>query len=85
MLHKTVATGEAIANLLDALEPVLDGQPKQNVVVACLSIVILLQRPDIDADELKTAVFETSKWMSLYLTSIGGIDLTSDVPKEKLN
>ena len=80
---RTVAAGEQISQLLDAMEPVLDGHPKHNVLVACLSIAVLLQRPDLDADELKTAVFETSQWLAMYLSQVG-VDL-SPLPKEKLN
>lgn len=62
-------SGDEIFNLLVALDPILAPLPKQNVVIACLSIALLRQEPDLTIKELEAGVRGASEWLCVFLST----------------
>ena len=41
--------------------------PSSHVLIACLSLSFIILEPDINLEQLKKAVSDTSRWMANYL------------------
>lgn len=46
----------------------VDGHQNDSIIAACLGIVIMLQKPDIDSDDLAECVFDVSQYISMVLS-----------------
>lgn len=70
MITDAVATSETINGIVLQLEPLLMQFPREHVIIACLSIAIAAQKPDVTEDELIGAVEGASRWICLYLADV---------------
>lgn len=61
------ASGEEIHEIHKAMEPVLINVSTANVVIACLSLVLQIQKPDITPEQLVNGVRETSQFICILL------------------
>lgn len=75
------ASGPEIQRIVEGMEPFLMQFSRDQVLIACLSIAILIQDPDIAVENLQAGVKGASEWMCLYLSSLG----EGTIPKEMLN
>lgn len=64
----TRTSGKDIAELVDAIENVVNGHPSSHVAVSCMIVAILSQKQDITKEVLQEAVKGVSDWLSMYLT-----------------
>lgn len=80
------ATGEEIDAVISKIEPHLDGVPRVHVLIACISLALLVQYPDLTPDELQQGVRGVSQYICMFLDGLemGGITVT-DLPKEQIN
>jgi hypothetical protein len=82
--HATASVDE-IFNIISALEPVLMEATtnRGHAIIACLSIAVSLQNPNVTPEQLHDAVDGASKWICLFLSEqeLEG----AGIPKEKLN
>lgn len=69
-LVQSQATGSDVYKLIDELAPVLDGKSRALIILACLSISLIVQDPDIEPQNLQNGVHETSQFIALYLSNL---------------
>jgi hypothetical protein len=70
MIMDATASGETINNIVTQMEPLLVNFPREQVIIACLSVAVAAQKPDVTEDELVGAVEGASRWICLYLADI---------------
>lgn len=80
-ISQTRATGAEIGRIVDEIVPILGKEDPIHVLMACLSIAIVVQDPDISPEHLADGVKGTSEHIALWLSSI----YDAQVPKEQLN
>lgn len=68
---KSSATGESIGKIVHKLEDVLDGEQRHECIIACLSLVIIMQNPMITPEQLQKLVESTSEFICLNLEGTG--------------
>jgi hypothetical protein len=68
------ASGKEVANLIENIKEVIEGEPVVNVHVACLVLALIAQKPDMTPEELQSVVKECSAWIvtRLYDSSVTG-------------
>lgn len=54
-------SGKVVADLVEKIEDVLEGEPTVNVYAACLVLAILSQKPDVTTTRLQETVKLTSE------------------------
>ena len=67
IISEATASGEEIHNLVQAIEPVLIGSSKGAGVIACLSIALSLQNPDLSPEDRVEGVQKVSEYICLWL------------------
>ena len=84
MFVETAASGAEISTIIERLEPAFEGLPKGHVIIACLTIVATIMKPDIEPDDLVNVVKEMSRTACEFLDDgLGGPPL--DIPREMMN
>ena len=63
-------TGKEIQDIVEAMEPVLEGKLSANVLMACLALAIIIQCPNLTPEQLSTGVRGASEWIALYASSL---------------
>lgn len=81
-LQTEYAQGSEVFKLVQAIKEVLDGQPSHMILLSCLSLVVVMQQPEISADHLQKALLAISQHIALYLTSL---EDGESLPKEMVN
>lgn len=81
LMQEASASSQTIFEIVSKIESVLLGEKRSDVVIACLSIALTLQEPDITAQQLHDGVSGASKWMCLFLSG----DDPNQLPKALLN
>jgi hypothetical protein len=76
------ATGADVQMIVEQIEPILMGFPRHHVLIACITLAMLMQHPDISPTQLQEGVKGVSQWMALFLSTTGDDGVT---PKELLN
>lgn len=56
-----------ISSVVEKIDAAVDGEPVTHVLAACITMSIILQKPDISGDELEKAVFEVSQFIVMLL------------------
>mgnify|MGYP001617278125 FL=1 len=69
----TVDVSDVQRIIFDKLEPALSGEKHATKVLAMLTFVILLEKPEIDVDELQDIIMGTSEYLALSLSSDDGV------------
>lgn len=72
VITETRVTGKEVADVLQAMSPVLEKFNENVAGIACLSMFILLQKPDIKIEDLVTLVKGTSDYVATCLTEGNG-------------
>lgn len=83
MIERVHASGEDISVIVNNdLDPLLKRYAKTDLMIACLSFIIILQQPDIPNTALRDGVQGASKWIADFLVTV---DPSAEIPKEKMN
>lgn len=61
------ASGKDIAELVDRIEDVIEGQPNIHVSIACIVVATLAQNPEIAPEKLQEVVKSISELMAASL------------------
>lgn len=69
------ATGAQLERIVMMMETTLKNENKNHVMMACLSLVLILQVPDISGQQLIDGVRDVSEWVALYASTIGSPDV----------
>lgn len=67
MITYTEGTAKQIYNIIEMMEGSLIGQNRQHVMMACLSLAIAIQNPDISLPRLISGVKSTSEHITLLV------------------
>ena len=59
--------GETIDRIVTSLQQTLYGVNRTHGIMAAICLSVIMMKPDVDADTLKTAVKEVSRFMCLLL------------------
>lgn len=70
-LMTTTVTGEEIAEVTEKIETAIMGTQRGHAIVALLSMVIILMKPDITMDEMAAQVEAISRYICLSLDDTG--------------
>lgn len=57
--------GEKVTELLNKIDKAIGEEPDGNIVLACLTMAIIIQHPDMEEDELIQAVLDTSGYVCM--------------------
>ena len=72
-------TGQASASLddfehiIEKIEPILVGEQKTHALMALLTIIFLVQYPQISEDDLATGIEGTSEYVANFLEGLVGL------------
>ena len=78
--HELQATGAEINAVAEQIMPILDGQPEHVAVAALLTLVAIIQCPEIDQDDLAKAVTGMSQWFCFNLADNPKYTNVTDTP-----
>ena len=68
-MSESFATGSEIFEVIQKLEPALDGVPRAHVVIAALSIALTVMHPNLSPEEIQAGVREVSQFICLWLST----------------
>ena len=74
-IQQLSATGEQVGAIIDKIEGAITGEPKHHVLMACLTLALVMQYPNISAEELQEGVKRTSQFIAFYLEGINGAQI----------
>ena len=82
IITETHADGEVIDRIVANLQQTLHGVNRTHAIMSAICLSIILMKPTVDADELKNAVREVSRFICLLVD-----DAVSDTinPKQDVN
>lgn len=66
----TRATGAEIGRIVDEVTPILGKEDPIHVLMACLSLAIVVQDPEITPEDLARGVKETSEFIACFLSCL---------------
>jgi hypothetical protein len=78
------ATGHEVTRIInEKLAPSLEGENQSSAVIAMLTMIMLIMKPVISAEDIQQGVLGVSQWMCLFLSSLDDGD--EDGEKRKAN
>lgn len=78
--------GAAVAEIIEAMEPLLLDFPRTHVIIACLTLAVLGQNTDISPEELHDIVKGASQYICTALDMLDyKLTPTEDIPKNQVN
>lgn len=77
-LYMESVPGSEVEEVVGKIEEAVKGESIHTILMACLSIVIFLQHPDISNEKLRDGVKGASEWIAMF---ISGVDEEID-PKQ---
>lgn len=69
LITNVKASGEEIYQLVNTIEMALEGASKAAAVIACISIALGIQYPEISAEDRVEGVHDISKYICLWIDS----------------
>ena len=70
-LISATATGDQVAEIVDKIDDAVSGYPYSHVIMGCLALVIVTQKPDITPEALEKAIFDVSQYVVMLLGDQG--------------
>lgn len=64
---ESTATGQEIADIVAGVQEALLGVPRGHAIIACLSMALILQNPDISPEQLQSGIKDVSRYVCLLL------------------
>ena len=61
------ATGDQIAEIVDKIDMAVEGYPSSHVLMACIALTVVMQKPDITPDALERAIYDVSQYVVMLL------------------
>lgn len=74
MVTETFASGEEVGMVVRDLEAALEGKNGGHAIIAMLSLVVVMQKPDIQPEDLAVVVRDTSRFICMSLEGTGSIE-----------
>lgn len=86
-ITRTEATSEEVGQLVGRIEDACVGAPVGVAIIALLSLVILIQKPDISPEGIQTVLRDISNYICLALdgSPTEEVEATGDVPPRLMN
>lgn len=72
LVNEAFATGEQIMPVVAKLEEALADTSRTEALIALLSVVLLIQHPDITADQMYEGVKQVSRFTCMWLAGTEG-------------
>jgi len=69
LIHEVKSSGEEIYQVVNAIEMALEGATKASAVIACISIALGLQFPEISPEDRVEGVHDISRYICLWIDS----------------
>jgi hypothetical protein len=69
IITEATASSQEIFDVIEKIEPAIDGIRESHVVMALLTMVLAIQKPDLSAEELGNGVKEVSRFVCMLLDS----------------
>ena len=70
IIDQATATGEDLNGLMSNISEALKDVPMEHAVMAGLLTAIIVQKPDIESEELTGILLETSKFLAQQLAAL---------------
>lgn len=80
-IEQSRASGPEVEKIVQAMESAIGDKPPFMVLMACLSLALILQHPDISVEELQRGVKDSSQFIALWLSNLENPALS----KEQIN
>jgi hypothetical protein len=61
------ATGEDIFQIVAKIQPILEPERVDLVIMACLAIVMMIMNPNLTSEELQAGIKGCSQWICTFL------------------
>ena len=82
LVQDAFATGEEISPIVEKIQDALSEVPRTHALIALTSLILLLQSPELDEQQLYNGVKDTSHFICTWLA---GTDVSSsDEPIDKM-
>ncbi len=82
---RSIIPGDAVSEILEELEPIIENHPRSHVVIAALTLAVLCQNSSMTPDELQSIVLGTSQYICSQLEMLDFIVPTEEIPKNLVN
>jgi hypothetical protein len=85
---RTYASSAELAEAIEKLEPIITDMDPNILIMACLSICLIILKPNIDFDGLQDGIAGASKWMAEHVDSLESFDdalLNLNTPISEMN
>lgn len=56
-----------------------------DVLMACIGIILLVNKPDITREQMEKGILQTSEWVALYTTTDLDGEIATKTPNNKVN
>ena len=73
-IDRAYATGEQIEAIINKVEPILDGELKNHVVIAMTVLLLITMKPTISAEQLQEGVKNVTDYICLVLGDFAQTD-----------
>ena len=67
LITEVTVSGERIAPLIANIEAILDGESRDEIIIALISMALIVTYPEINEEQLRQAVQDTSRFICLVL------------------
>ena len=74
LVSEAFATGSDIAPIVERIEDALGDVPRTHALIALTSIILLLQHPDLNENQIYEGVKDVSRFVCLWLAGIDAAD-----------
>lgn len=68
-VYYTTTSGKDVEQLVGKIEKVIEGKDTTLIQIACLSIVLMIQEPNLTTEQLLSGVKGISEWMSMFFSA----------------
>lgn len=88
LVSEAFATGDEVAPIIARLEEALGDTSRTQALIALICMMLLVQHPNISAEEMYEGVRDVSRFTCLWLSGMKGSDTTIDLAvldKTKMN
>lgn len=75
------ADGAEIQEIMNEMRVLFQTRSIHSMLIACLTVAIIIEYPNITPEQIRDGVFETSQFMSLWVDKLEH----GPIPPEKMN
>lgn len=70
MITTTTVSNDDVFKIVQKLEGLIAEEQPAHVIIACLSVALILQHPEINLDQLGEGVHGMSQWTALFIDGL---------------